>query len=208
MFAEKDGIILPKPEEDEVLMGLRDDINAYLLFGDGIGNDDLMIVYRDLTIPINVTIEAETENIIKGLGIRDLEGAEEGSLLIYGIHKSMERYFIGGGMDPFSVVILDEVLEDGSHAIERTNLVPSRCPDESILHPTIRTFYLTFSLRREGVGHLGATLIQNLFPLRRSIIGVLIESVPRGLMVSFADEPEDGVLIGIILEGSAISGDD
>jgi hypothetical protein len=80
--------------------------------------------------------------------------------------------------------------------MDRLDVLPGTCSDQSVLEPAIRTFDFPFSLRRESIDKLDPAFLKHLFPLGINIIGDEIVFPPDG--VPALDETENGVAIGVI----------
>jgi hypothetical protein len=75
-----------------------------------------------------------------------------------------------------------------------------------VLEPTIRSFDLAFGLGRKSMCDFDIAVLQDLFPLRGSLIGQKVVFSPDG--VSSLDKSEDGMRIDIVGERKAIAKDD
>jgi len=78
--------------------------------------------------------------------------------------------------------------------------------NQMVLEPTIGPFHFPFGLWGEGIGDFHVAILQNLLPLRSSLIGQEIMFSPEG--VPSLDKPKDGMGIDIIGVREPISKDD
>jgi hypothetical protein len=80
--------------------------------------------------------------------------------------------------------------------MDRLDVLPGTCSDQSVLEPTIRELDFPLGLRRERIDKLDPAFLKRLFPLGIDIIGDEIVFPPDG--VPALDETENRVAIGVI----------
>jgi len=95
--------------------------------------------------------------------------------------------------DPLSLIDFGDILSDTGS-------------DESILEPAIRSFHFALSLRRESIDDLHVAILQNLLPLRGSLIGEQMVFLPEG--VPSSDKAKDAVGVHIVGVRESILKDD
>jgi hypothetical protein len=78
--------------------------------------------------------------------------------------------------------------------------------DQSVLEPAIRAFHFSFGLWRESIGDFDIAIIQDLFPLRSSLIGQELVLSPEG--VPPLNKSKDGMGVDIIGVRESVSKDD
>jgi hypothetical protein len=78
--------------------------------------------------------------------------------------------------------------------------------NQMVLEPTIRSFNLAFGLGGKSISDFDIAVLQDLFPLRGSLIGQKVVFSPNG--ISSLDKSEDGMRIDIVGERKAIAKDD
>ena len=109
-------------------------------------------------------------------------------------------------MNPVKIVALDFATKEGLSGTKVSDVVSHAGSDQAILDPAIGSFDLALGLRREGIGHLDATIVQNLFPLGISLIGNKMMLTPQ--RVPSLDEPKDGMGVDVIGEWTTILEED
>jgi len=96
-----------------------------------------------------------------------------------------------------AVVISVEFLsEDLLGRFDLSNIFSDTGSDQMVLEPTIRSFHFTFGLRRQGISDFYVTILQNLFPLRGSLIREQGVFSPEGVLS--LDEAKDRMGIDIV----------
>jgi len=88
------------------------------------------------------------------------------------------------------VITVDFGTEDLSSFSECLNVFSGTSSYQPILEPAIRSFDLTFSLRRERIARFDMAFSQNLFPLGIDVIGLKIVFAPE--RITTLNEPENG----------------
>jgi hypothetical protein len=78
--------------------------------------------------------------------------------------------------------------------------------DQPVLEPAIRAFHFSFGLWRQGIGDFHITIIEDLLPLRRGLVGQEVVLSPIG--VSALDKSEDGMGVYIVAVRESVSKED
>ena len=114
--------------------------------------------------------------------------------------------FLCGGVDLLVIISVEFMVKDPLSLIDFGDILSDTGSDETILEPTIRSFHFALSLRREGIDDLHIAILQNLLPLRGSLIGEQMVFLPEG--VSSPDEAKDAVGVHIVGVRESILKDD
>jgi hypothetical protein len=114
--------------------------------------------------------------------------------------------FLCGGVDLLVIISVEFMVKDPLSLIDFGDILSDTGSDETILEPTIRSFHFALSLRREGIDDLHIAILQNLLPLRGSLIGEQMVFLPEG--VPSPDEAKDAVGVHIVGVRESILKDD
>jgi len=104
------------------------------------------------------------------------------------------------------VIAVHFAAEDLSGLLDQLHVFPGAGADQAILEPAVRTFDLTFGLRREGVERIDPTVVQDPLPLGVDVVGDQVMFSPDGIPA--LDKAENRVGVGVISVGGAIAQDD
>jgi hypothetical protein len=109
-------------------------------------------------------------------------------------------------MNLVEIVALDFATKEGLSGTNVSDIVSNTGSDQAILDPAIGPFDFALGLRREGIGYLDATIVQDLFPLGIHLIGEQMMLTPQG--VPSLDEPKDGMGVDVIGEWTTVLQED
>jgi len=105
-------------------------------------------------------------------------------------------------MNLVEIVALNFAIKERSSGTNVSDILSHAGSDQAILDPPIGPFDLAFGLGREGIGHLDATIVQDLFPLRIHLVGEQMMFTPQG--VPSLDEAKDGMGVDVIGERTTV----
>jgi hypothetical protein len=116
--------------------------------------------------------------------------------------KSEIRNLQGSGMHLVEIVALDFAIEERSSRANVSDILSHAGSDQAILNPAIGPFDLALGWGREGIGHLDATIVQDLFPLGIHLVGETMMLTSQG--VPSLDEPKDGMGVDVIRQRATV----
>ena len=105
-------------------------------------------------------------------------------------------------MNLVEIVALDFATEERSSGANVSDILAHAGSDQAILNPPIGPFDLALGLGREGIGHLDATIVQDLFPLGINLVGETMVLTPQG--VASLDESKDGMGVNVIRQRTTV----
>jgi len=120
--------------------------------------------------------------------------------------KTKIRDFLGSGVNLSVVISMDFLPKDLLGRVDVGDIFSDTDSDQAVLEPAIGTFHFPFGLRRQGIGDFDITIIQDLLPLRSSLIGQEVVLSPEG--VPPLNKSKDGMGVDIIGVGESVSKDD
>ena len=115
-------------------------------------------------------------------------------------------------MNLLIVIAMDFVPEDLLGGLDVGDIFSDTGSDQAVLKPAVGALHFRFGLRRQGIGDFHITILEDLLPLRRSLIGQQVVLSPEG--VPSLEESEDGMGVYIggvresILKDDALEGQD
>lgn len=158
----------------------------------------------DFSIRANDAGIAEAEDIFRFLERPfDAEGMEEASVFFEGSLQAEDGEFAGGAVDAFGVVGVDLAIEDFPGFLDFLDPFSGTDANQMVLKPPIGTFNLALGLRGERIGDIDTQIRKYCLPLHCCRLFGLLSLAPH--RIPPFDEPEDGVVIDIILVGTSVS---
>jgi len=136
----------------------------------------------------------------------DLKCSEERTVFFESFLEPEIGDFLCGGMDLLVIISIEFMVQDPLSLIDFGDILSDTGSDESILEPAIRSFHFALSLRRESIDDLHVAILQNLLPLRGSLIGEQMVFLPEG--VPSSDKAKDAVGVHIVGVRESILKDD
>ncbi len=167
----------------------------------------LEVVDGDSSIRVDGSVHSKAEDIFHRL-IRgfDLKCSEERGFFFESFLEPEIGDFLSGGVDLLVVISVEFVVKNPFGLFDFGDILSDTGSDESVLEPTIRSFNLAPGLGRKGVNDLHIAILQDLLPLRDSLICEKVVFIPEG--VSSPDEAKDGMRIDIVGVRESITEDD
>jgi len=120
--------------------------------------------------------------------------------------KTKIRDLLGSGVNLSVVISMDFLPEDLLGGFDVGDIFSDTDSDQSVLEPAIGAFYFSLGLWREGIGDFHLTIIQDLFPLRRGLIGQEVVLSPEG--IPSLDKSKNGMGVNIIGVRESVSKDE
>jgi hypothetical protein len=139
-------------------------------------------------------------------GRGSFEFSKERTLLLQRFLKTKIRDFLSGGVKLAVVVSVDFLTKDLLGGFDGGDIFSDTSSNQMVLEPTIRSFDLSFRLRRKGISDFYIAVFQNLFPLRGDLIGLKIVLPPEG--IPSLDKSEDGMGIYVVTVRESVPKDD
>jgi hypothetical protein len=167
----------------------------------------LEVVDRDSSVRVNSSVHSKAEDIFDRL-IRgfDLKGSEERTFFSESLLEPEIGDFLGGGMNLLVIISVEFVVKNPLGLFDLGDILSDTGSNQSVLEPTIGSFDFASGLGRKGVNDLHIAILQDLFPLRGSLVGEEVVFIPEG--VSSPDKSEDRVRIDIVGVRKPISKND
>jgi hypothetical protein len=113
---------------------------------------------------------------------------------------------LGGGVNLTVVIAMEFLIKDPLSVFNIGHIFADAGSDQPVLEPTVGSFNFASGLRGKGMSDVHIAVLENLFPLRRGLIGQKMVFIPEG--ISSPDISEDRVRIDIVVVRKAISKDD
>ena len=197
--------LAPEPDfRNLVIEGVNTQINLFM----GVSvNLELQRANGDLSIRIYGSVQSETEDILgRRVGGWNFEFTEERPLLVQSSLKTEIRDLLGGRVNLSVVISMDFLPKDLLGGFDVGDIFSDADSGQSVLEPAIRAFHFPFRLWRQGIGDFDMTIIQDLLPLRRGLIGQQEVLSPEG--VPSLDKSEDRMGIYIVAIREPVLKDD